>query len=162
MRLRKLASWALGLTLLPALVALPDERRTSGSDTARRAAPAEMPEQEAAAASVIGEDGIQDRWHKPGPRTGTRGIDPAVQQFWSERCVQQRRAGLPHTKDCDNPAYTGGAAPARPYPYRPYGRGDDWRVQRPYLPYRPAPTREYALPPSGSFRLPAEMRPKSR
>ena len=157
MRLCKLAPWALGLTLLPALMAIADERRTGGNDTARHPAPAEMPE--AGAASAIDENGIQDRRHKRRPRTGTRGVDPAVQQFWSERCVQQRRAGLPHSKDCDNPAYTGGAALVRPHPFRPYGRGDDWY---PYQPYRPAPQREYAPPPSGGFRLPGEMRPKGR
>ncbi len=45
--------------------------------------------------------------------------DPAVRQFWSERCVRQRRFGLPHTRDCDNPAYSGGGFG---YPVmRPYG-----------------------------------------
>jgi hypothetical protein len=46
-------------------------------------------------------------------------LDPAVRQFWSERCVRQRRFGLPHTRDCDNPAYSGGGFG---YPVmRPYG-----------------------------------------
>lgn len=63
-----------------------------------------------------------------------RRIDPAVEQFWSDRCVQQRRdRSRPHTKDCDNPAYTGGyrgREPFRSQPWPPYGSGwghPDWR-----------------------------------
>jgi hypothetical protein len=53
-------------------------------------------------------------------------LDPAVRQFWSERCVRQRRFGLPHTGDCDHPAYSGsgygGGYGYRRYPgYKPYG-----------------------------------------
>jgi len=50
--------------------------------------------------------------------------DPAVEYFWSDRCVGQRRYGTSHTGDCDNPAYTGvypyGAPYANPYGYQPY------------------------------------------
>lgn len=46
--------------------------------------------------------------------------DPSVSQFWSDRCVSQRRFGLPHTRDCDNPAYSGGGY-GTGVPYRGYG-----------------------------------------
>jgi hypothetical protein len=60
--------------------------------------------------------------------------DPAVENFWSDRCVEQRRYGRSHTKDCDNPAYTGGGYPyADPYrSYAPYG---GYRLG-PYVPRR--------------------------
>lgn len=66
-----------------------------------------------------------------GPALGeSRRIDPAVEQFWSDRCVQQRRdRSRPHTKDCDNPAYTGGAHARDPYRHHqspPYGYGSGW------------------------------------
>jgi hypothetical protein len=55
--------------------------------------------------------------------------DPAVQSFWSDRCVDQRRSGKSHTKDCDNPAYTGGG----------YVDIDPYRGNAPRGGYRPRP-----------------------
>jgi hypothetical protein len=54
-------------------------------------------------------------------RTAAERVDPAIRRFWSDRCVNQRRHGLPHTGDCDNPAYSGGAY-VRPVPDGGYGR----------------------------------------
>lgn len=66
----------------------------------------------------------------PVPGGESRRIDPAVERFWSDRCVQQRRdRNRPHTKDCDNPAYTGGALARDPYRHHrwpPYGYGSGW------------------------------------
>ena len=82
-----------------------------------------------------------DRTERPEPRhsavpdrgrTRAERVDPAVRQFWSDRCVNQRRFGTPHTGDCDNPAYSGGGY-GRGYgypPYPPYGTYE----QRPYRP----------------------------
>lgn len=47
-------------------------------------------------------------------------VDPAVKHYWSDRCVDQRRFGGRHSRDCDNPAYTGGTGHRGPY-YGPYG-----------------------------------------
>jgi hypothetical protein len=44
--------------------------------------------------------------------------------YWSKKCIRQRSSSLAplnHTRDCDNPAYTGGYYP---HPYAPpYGQG---------------------------------------
>jgi len=79
-----------------------------------------------------------------------RRVDPAVEQFWSDRCVQQRRDRRPHTKDCDNPAYTGGyrGPPAYRHP-PPYDR----RWVQPQWP-RTGPDRGWSRP-SGVFRYPS-------
>lgn len=146
----------LNLTLAPTLLALTlifaagpvcaEPRVRGGDDTARHG-------------GASGETVPKAEEWSPRPRrpSGSGTIDPAVQQFWSERCVQQRRYGLPHTKDCDNPAYTGGGGAYRPYrpPHGypshrpPWGEGD-WRGYRLILPYRGVPEPE----PRGSFRLP--------
>jgi hypothetical protein len=81
------------------------------------------------------------------------GADPATRRFWSPQCVQQRQSGLSplnHTRDCDNPAYTGAYPPySRRYPH-PYAPRDDRfgvtarpgsshgpRRGRPYQPLQP-------------------------
>ena len=67
------------------------------------------------------------------PRGGDRGVthaervDPAVRQFWSDRCVDQRRYGLSHSRDCDNPAYTGGTWYRSPH--RRFERYDGHRLR---------------------------------
>lgn len=91
-----------------------------------------------------------------GPALGEpRRMDPAVEQFWSDRCVQQRRdRSRPHTKDCDNPAYTGGALARDPYRHHqwpPYGYGSGWgspHWRGPEPDWRPRT-------PSSSFRYPS-------
>ena len=54
-------------------------------------------------------DRVSERERWSGPR------DPAVEHFWSDRCVDQRRWGRSHSGDCDNPAYTGGRSVPGPY-----------------------------------------------
>lgn len=142
-----LAPVLLALALICVVAPVSSEPRVRGGDeTARHPVGSDEPARK------------PDDW-SPGKRRPIGTIDPAVQQFWSERCVQQRRYGLPHTKDCDNPAYTGGSAhrPYRPYrpsygypPHRPYWREGDWHGYRPSLPYSGVPEPE----PRGRFRLP--------
>jgi len=102
-----------------------DERRRSGTDTARHPS--------------IADDGGAD--HRAGA-VRSRGapfargvpVDPAKEQFWSDKCVQQRARGWGHTGDCDSPAYTGAGRDLRPgtgwhsggyrrYPGAPAGGG---------------------------------------
>jgi hypothetical protein len=91
-----------------------------------------------------------------GPALGEpRRIDPAVEQFWSDRCVQQRRdRNRPHTKDCDNPAYSGGYRARDPYrhhQWQPYGHGSGWGLPQ----WRgPEPERRRSGS-GGSFRYPS-------
>jgi hypothetical protein len=109
-----------------------DERRRSGSDTARH--------------PTIGRDGGAD--HRVGADSirGTppvRGVpvEPALEQYWSNKCVQQRARGWGHTGDCDSPAYTGGGRDLYRRSARRYGRGYG-RYPGPsaggYDPYRPS------------------------
>jgi hypothetical protein len=89
------------------------------------------------------------RQPKPLPGRGvTRAerVDPAVRHFWSDRCVRQRRFGLPHTGDCDHPAYSGGG----------YGGVYDYRGRRPYSPYRPRAFYDY--PRGGSIHIERDRR----
>ncbi|MEA3276512.1 MAG: hypothetical protein U9Q81_14730 [Pseudomonadota bacterium] len=58
-------------------------------------------------------------------------LDPAVKQFWSDRCVNQRRFGRSHTGDCDHPAYSGGGYSYRGYRPDPYApRADTVIINR--------------------------------
>jgi len=48
-------------------------------------------------------------------------VDPAVRQFWSDRCVNQRASGRSHSGDCNHPAYSGaGYGWVDPYRYPEY------------------------------------------
>jgi hypothetical protein len=122
-----MASMLISLTSVQA-----DERRRSGTDTARHPS--------------IGRDGGDD--HRAGADSirGTppvRGVtvDPAVQQYWSNKCVQQRARGWGQTGDCDSPAYTGGGRDVyrrgAPHDRRGYGRYPGPSAGG-YDPYRPS------------------------
>jgi hypothetical protein len=75
--------------------------------------------------------------------------DPAVRQYWSDRCVQQRARGWGQTADCDNPAYSGGYRPG----YRDYRRGyDPWDYGPRYDDYGRYGDRRYVPPPRHSDR----------
>ncbi|HBG96928.1 MAG TPA: hypothetical protein DDY14_16735 [Chromatiaceae bacterium] len=39
--------------------------------------------------------------------------DPALRQYWSNRCMQQPVRGWGHTGDCESPAYHGGKTSRR-------------------------------------------------
>jgi hypothetical protein len=89
------------LTVVPATLA--DERRHSGADTERHPArtvspktPASHGDQRLLTPSVRGRE-----------RTLLEEVDPAVRQYWSDKCVQQRARGWGHTGDCNHPAYSG-------------------------------------------------------
>jgi len=91
-----------------------DERRRSGTDTARHPS--------------TGRDGDTD--HRVGadsirgvPPVRRMPIDPAVEQYWSNKCVQQRARGWGNTGDCDSPAYTGGGRDLHRGRARNDGRG---------------------------------------
>ena len=86
-----------------------------------------------------------------------RRTDPAAAHFWSEKCVRQRESGLSpwnHTRDCDNPAYSGGYAPypgsySYGYPgyFPPYGGGGDVIIiNRPVYPSLPEPPQRPSSP----------------
>ena len=94
--------------------------------------------------------------------------DPATAHFWSEKCVRERESGLSpwnHTRDCDNPAYSGGYAPypgTYGYPgyYPPYGGGGDVIIINRY---EPPPV--FPMPPESPKRPPSplpEFRPPVR
>jgi hypothetical protein len=76
-----------------------DERRRSGTDTARHP-------------SIVRDGGTDDRVgagsNRGAPPMRRVPVDPAVEQYWSNKCLQQRARGWGHTGDCDSPAYTGG------------------------------------------------------
>ena len=104
---RRLVACLFGACLLPAAVQA-DERRQSGTDTARqsaRSAPLTSPS-----------SGIGTVYEG---RTLQEQIDPAVRQYWSDKCVQQRARGWGHTGDCRHPAYSGAGSP--PVILVPYG-----------------------------------------
>jgi hypothetical protein len=106
MRLHLLA--VLGSLLVATVSVSADPRDSGGSDTSRHHG-------REGQAQGLGLDA------RPLPdRTPAGRLDPAVRQFWSERCLNQRRFGLPHTGDCDHPAYSGGGYGA-PYPDGGYG-----------------------------------------
>lgn len=118
------------VALLAASMALAGESRQSGSsDTSRH------PERDRAAGA--GGDGRDNDYGKR-PLVVVPRPDPAVEYFWSDRCVNQRRYGTSHTKDCDNPAFTGGGTGSY-YRYTdPYGYG--YRPYRPYVGYGHRPS----------------------
>ena len=105
--------------LTPPPQARADTRRSHGAQDTSRHAPAR---------NTLG--GIEARARSDhsardyAPRAGYP-TDPASRRFWSPNCVQQRQSGassLNHTRDCDNPAYTGAYRPypaPAPHPYRP-------------------------------------------
>jgi len=84
----------LGLAVAP-FVGLGEER-DHGSGTTER-----HPESSGDQDTVVIPDVLPQR---PPP---VLRASPGVAYFWSDRCVSQRRDGLRHTQDCDNPAYTG-------------------------------------------------------
>lgn len=91
-----------------------DERSPGSSDTSRRGSQEHRhPTDKRGGLSA----GIPDR-------TLQEQVDPAIRQFWTDRCVDQRAASQSHTRDCDNPAYSGGG----------YGWGDPYS----YPGYRPS------------------------
>ncbi|WP_200236413.1 hypothetical protein [Thiohalocapsa halophila] len=105
------------LSCLPPAVLSAAERRQSGEDTARHAP-------QGASAGSAGSRGSGARLVTPSARaprpTLMEAVDPAVRQYWSNKCVQQRARGWGHTGDCNHPAYSGsgyGRAPVVvPYP----------------------------------------------
>jgi hypothetical protein len=109
-----------------------DTRRSHGAQDTSRHAPARN--------SLGAIDARTDHSGRDyAPRTGYP-TDPATRRFWSPKCVQQRQSGaspLNHTRDCDNPAYTGAYRPyPPPYPH-PYRPGNDrfGTHERPYGPW---------------------------
>lgn len=87
------------------LISLPassqaDERRRSGTDTDRHSSVDRHDRSD----HRSGAGAVRGAWSdKTAPR------DPAVEYYWSNKCVQQRARGWGHTGDCDSPAYTGGS-----------------------------------------------------
>lgn len=103
----------LVLGLLPSL-AEADERRRSGTDTSRHP-PGGMARstERQPAHERTGERLVMPSVRGQGATMMER-VDPAVRQYWSSKCVQQRARGWGHTGDCNHPAYSGsgyGAAP---------------------------------------------------
>ncbi len=120
----------LCLLLAPAQA---DERRQSGTDTGRHVAPRAAPSAPASAQRLR----RQSVRRSVDDRTLLEDIDPAVRQYWSQKCVQQRARGWGHTGDCNHPAYSGGYDGRAPLvvPYDPRGRGYPSRIH-PEGPYR--------------------------
>lgn len=146
-----------------------DPRQIGGEDTARHPLRALL-EMEPDEAELTDEEDAE-RWRRDPDPVPEPVSDPAVEHFWSERCVQQRRYGLPHTKDCDNPAYTGSRSrnhsswSSRSYPSpRPSWRDQSGWQTRPYSGYGGSPAQGGTryTPPVGNFRLPDDMAPDAR
>jgi len=105
-----------------------DERRLSGEDTARHPTSRALPSMPAPAPSMPS-PAPSLRFQSPSSpahdRTLLEDIDPAVRQYWSDKCVQQRARGWGYTGDCNHPAYSGGyygpAPMVVPDGYRSYG-----------------------------------------
>jgi hypothetical protein len=101
------------LMALLSLLALPsaqaDERRLSGGDTQRQSV---VERREFPAPPQVTE--------RIGASSGSTPVptDPAVRQYWSDRCVQQRARGWGHTGDCESPVYHGGGVRKRHRWYR--------------------------------------------
>ena len=103
------------LSMLALIVQLQAGERSSGSsDTSRRTS------------SGHGHATDDQRYLSGGRADPTlqEQVDPAVRQFWSDKCVNQRASGRSHSMDCDHPAYSGGG----------YGWVDPYRYPR----YRPS------------------------
>ncbi|MGB5831281.1 MAG: hypothetical protein WBG92_04730 [Thiohalocapsa sp.] len=106
----------LAWLLLGAVFAQGDERRQSDRDTGRHPTV----------------DGGPDRTRGvtiQGPSAPAREPrDPAVRQYWSGKCLQQRARGWGHSGDCESPAYHGGGASrgAGWYPGGRYPRHRGW------------------------------------
>jgi len=114
------------LSCLPPAVLSAAERRQSGEDTARHATQGAQPGSGPPQGSS--ERLVTPSARAPGP-TLMEAVDPAVRQYWSNKCVQQRARGWGHTDDCNHPAYSGSG----------YGRAP---VVVPYaVPVRPEPRR---------------------
>lgn len=105
------------LSCLPPTVLSAAERRQSGEDTARHATQSAEPG--SGGRQRAGERLVTPSARVPGP-TLMEAVDPAVRQYWSDKCVQQRARGWGHIGDCNHPAYAGsgyGIAPVVvPYP----------------------------------------------
>ena len=137
----------LAALVLLAGTALAEERHRPDRDTSRHPGDRDRPP-----AEDRGPSGFSAARE---PLTAAERRDPAVRQFWSDKCVQQRARGWGHTGDCENPAYSGSHPPRwRPY----YGGGyrdDDGYGYRPRpRPYRRFPDRGDAVrgsAPSGAF-----------
>ncbi len=103
------------LSLLSSVGAAADERRQSTRDTSRDSVPTGQsvsPKRDAATGRLsVGAP----------QRTLQEEIDPAVRQYWSSKCVQQRERGWGHTGDCTHPAYSGSGYGAAPIVVVPYG-----------------------------------------
>lgn len=54
-------------------------------------------------------------------------IDPAVRQYWSDKCVRERAAGRQQPRDCYHPAYSGTDRMDRPRDRRFRAPQDDWK-----------------------------------
>ena len=104
-----------------------EERNRSGKDTSRHG-PREPPRSSIGAGDVR----LQSRPGASYGLTEAERRDPAVRQYWSSKCVQQRSRGWGHSGDCESPAYTGGGIgssypsyygypPRYPTPYSGYG-----------------------------------------
>lgn len=92
----------VGLVLLVSGVTVADERRKGGTDTQRHPSKASRTLTDRHPPKALRSDGDG--------QTRLERVDPAVRQYWSDRCVQQRARGWGQTGDCDSPAYTGGNA----------------------------------------------------
>ena len=107
----------LTLSLFTCALWAGSERAHGSEDTSRRSVPTGSPRTMSEA---------------PPPSTSRsqpHGIYPRDRQprygYWSKKCIRQRNSSLgslTHTRDCDNPAYTGGRYPYMP-PYGPVPYG---------------------------------------
>lgn len=112
-RLAALTAAALLCLWLPPVLA--DERRLSNGDTARRSAgqARDLP----AHPRDLTDSRVRNRIEANSGGTPVP-ANPAVRQYWSDRCVQQRARGWGHTGDCESPAYHGGGVRKRHRWYR--------------------------------------------
>lgn len=136
----------LGCLLLAAAQA--DERRHSDADTSRHGPPPAKP---------TGPARLLPQGARPPAqgRTLLEDVDPAVRQYWSDKCVQQRARGWGNTGDCNHPAYSGGYYGTAPLVV-PYG------PPNPAYPDRGHPSAPYARsgPSVGAPRVRADTAPR--
>lgn len=130
MRPARLACRALLLTLALSTSVQADERRQAGEDTARHPALTEHPAAPRGGMQAPAPGRLPTPAVRGGEPTLLEDIDPAVRQYWSGKCTQQRARGWGHTGDCKHPAYSGGYYGPAPLVVVPYGDAAQPRSHR--------------------------------